>query len=242
MAIGVPYEDIDISGTVGNAGAVSVIYGSYGGFSVPHGGLRATVPLGGIGRDDQLWTQDSPDIDDYAELSDSFGLKLATGDFNKDGYSDLVTRVGFEKVGTAWDAGAVNVIYGSQEGLKATASTVGNIITGRTDQFWTQDSPDIEEQAEPADFFGESLATGDFNKDGISDLAIGVMEENIGTVEGAGAVSVIYGSIGIFINSGGLSPTVPLGGSGRADQIWTQNSTDIEDEVEAGDFFGGSVA
>jgi FG-GAP repeat len=242
LAIGVAYEDVFTAGSIGDAGAVNVIYGSFGGFSIPHGGLRATVPLGGIGRDDQIWTQDSTDIDDNAEIDDSFGMKLATGDFNKDGFSDLAIAVGFERVGTVYAAGGVNVIYGSQEGLKATASTVGNVISGRTDQFWTQDSPNIEEQPEPADFFGTSLATGDFNKDGISDLAIGVLEEDVGTILGAGAVSVIYGSIGTTILSAGLSATVPTGGLGRADQIWTQNSTDIEDDVETFDFFGDSVA
>jgi hypothetical protein len=49
---------------------------------------------------------------------------------------------------------------------------------------------------------------------------------------------VIYGSIGITINSGGLSATVPLGGNGRADQIWSQNSPGIEDDAEASDNFG----
>jgi hypothetical protein len=244
LAIGAAFEDIDITGPVYNAGAVNVIYGSYGGFSVPHGGLRATVPLGGIGRADQLWTQDSPDINDEAEVGDTFGMALATGDFNKDGYSDLAITVGREVVGGFDFAGAVNVIYGSRDGLKATALTLGDITTGRTDQFWTQDNPNIEEQAEYSDFFGSSLATGDFNKDGYSDLAIGVLEENIGPISviGSGAVSVIYGSVGITVNSGGLSATVPLGGIGRADQLWMQNSTDIEDDSEEGDQFGYAVA
>jgi hypothetical protein len=82
----------------------------------------------------------------------------------------------------------------------------------------------------------------DFNGDGFSDLAIGVPIEDVGTVGDAGAVNVIYGSLGISINSGGLSATVPLGGFGRTDQIWTQDSPNIEDAGETDDRFGSSLA
>jgi hypothetical protein len=53
----------------------------------------------------------------------------------------------------------------------------------------------------------------------------------------SGAVNVIYGSLGLNINSGGLSTPVPFGGLGRADQLWTQNSPNIEDNVESYDKF-----
>ena len=54
-------------------------------------------------------------------------------------------------------------------------------------------------------------------------------------------MNVIYGSLGLAINSGGLSATVPLGGFGRADQIWTQDSPEIQDAGEADDRFGSSL-
>ena len=41
---------------------------------------------------------------------------------------------------------------------------------------------------------GNSNAAGDFNGDGSKDLAIGVPNESIGAIAGAGAVNVIYGS------------------------------------------------
>jgi hypothetical protein len=53
---------------------------------------------------------------------------------------------------------------------------------------------------------------------------------------------VIYGSKGVSIGSGGLSATVPIGGIGRADQIWTQDSPNIQDRAEAWDTFGFSLS
>jgi len=136
------------------------------------------------------------------------------------------------------DSGAVNVIYGSSGGLSTTALSLGN---GRADQIWTQDSPNVEDNAESIDLFGSPLRTGDFNKDGLSDLAIGSALEDEGTIGNSGAVNIIYGSQGLVFGSGGLSPTVPLGGIGRDDQIWTQNSAGIEDDAQATDKFGNSL-
>src|SRR4051812_27038323 len=42
---------------------------------------------------------------------------------------------------------------------------------------------------------GGGIAKGDFNGDGFGDLAIGVPQEDIGTIKNAGAVNVIYGSV-----------------------------------------------
>src|SRR5919204_3240556 len=70
LAIGIRFEDV---GTVTDAGAVSVLYGSVA-------GLQSTSP------NDQLWTQDSPGVKDNAEVGDLFGTALATGDFNADGF------------------------------------------------------------------------------------------------------------------------------------------------------------
>ena len=64
LAIGVILENV---GTVRDAGAVNVLYGSAA-------GLQATSP------DDQFWNQDSPGVKDTAEGGDQFGYSLGTGD------------------------------------------------------------------------------------------------------------------------------------------------------------------
>jgi hypothetical protein len=54
------------------------------------------------------------------------------------------------------------VLYGSAVGLQATSPD---------DQFWHQDSPDVLDRAQDFDFFGFSLGAGDFNPDGLANLA-----------------------------------------------------------------------
>jgi FG-GAP repeat protein len=74
-----------------------------------------------------------------------------------------------------------------------------------------------------------SEVTADFNGDGFEDKAVGVPYEHIGSIVYAGLVHVIYGS-----SPAGLSPTAVL-----PDQLWTQDSSGIEDFSEADDNFGG---
>ncbi len=150
---------------IGGGGAVNVIYGG------PSGGLAAPG--------NRTWNQNSVSIAGQAGAGDNFGQALAAGHFNNDGFEDLAIGVPGENT----DVGAVNVIYGGPGGLAAP----GN-------QFWHQDSFGIAEQREQGDNFGSALAAGNFNRDGFEDLAIGVPVEDIGGIENAGAVNVLYGA------------------------------------------------
>jgi hypothetical protein len=189
LAIGVLGEDVP-SG-VDNAGAVHVLYGSAG------IGLSTLF--------DQFWHQGHPGVPDEPEPSDWFGAALASGDFNADGYHDLAIGVPGEDLAID-DAGAVNVIYGSSSGLSF----------GIGSQAWHQDAAGVEDAAQPFDYFGRALASGDFNGDGRDDLAVGTPAEALYGVDGlidyAGAMNVIHGSsIGLNTSKG----SVP-------DQFWTQ--------------------
>jgi hypothetical protein len=199
LAVGVPWESI---GSVPYAGGVNVLYGS-----------AARLSADG----DQLWHQDKPGIEGTAEVGDYFGLSLAAGDFDGDGYADLAVGVPFEPIGSVDNAGCVNVLYGSDAGLSAD----GN-------QFWDQDQPGIEDTAQAGDLFGYALAAGDFDGDGYADLAVGVPDEAIGSVTSAGGVNVLYGS------SAGLSAD--------GNQFWDQDQPGIEGAPEAGDHFGETLA
>ena len=199
LAIGVQREDV---GGEENAGAVNVIYG----------GLAGLEAAGSQG-----WHQDSDGIAGEAEEFDFFGRALAAGDFNNDGSADLAIGVPSEDLGGNRSAGAVNVIYGGPAGLEA----AGN-------QIWHQDSDGIAGGAEDADLFGDALAAGDFNNDGVEDLAIGVPLEVIGGNRGAGAVNVIYGG--------------PAGLAATGNQIWHQDSEGIFEIGEMDDNFGRALA
>ena len=122
-----------------------------------------------------------------------------------------------EDVGAVADAGAVNVIYGSATGL----TSAGN-------QLWTQNTAGIYDSVEAGDRFGSALASGDLDGDAFAELAVGVPDESVGAVAGAGVVHVIPGG------ATGLTST--------GSQYWNQNSGGISDSVETGDAFGASLA
>ena len=197
VAIGVPGEAI---GTISNAGVVSVIYGS----------------VSGLSTDNDLWHQDSADIPGAAEAGDKFGSALAFGDFDGDGYSDLAVGSANEAIGTKSNAGSVTIIRGGPSGLRSAGA-----------RSLHQNTAGVKGVAETGDLFGASLATGDFNKDGFADLAVGVPGENLGSTSDAGMVAVFYGS--------------PSGLSGTHNDSWHQNSAGIKGTAEATDEFGASL-
>jgi hypothetical protein len=207
LAAGAPRENV---GAITDAGAAAIVYGSAD-------GLQADSPA------DQGWTQNSSSVQDAAESGDEFGYAVASGDFDADGYDDLVIGVHFEDMG-ARDTGTTHVLYGSGAGVQAVAPN---------DQRWTQGRDSVEDVAEANDRFGHSLAGGDFNGDGFADLVVGVPFEDVGSdprVSNAGAVNALYGS------ADGLQATSP------DDQYWNQDTSGVIGLAESPDQLGYSVA
>ncbi|HEY3498425.1 MAG TPA: FG-GAP repeat protein, partial [Polyangiaceae bacterium] len=151
-----------------------------------------------------------------------FGRALAAGDFDDDGCDDVAIGAPGALVG-----GAVIIAYGGSGGIDPSVS-----------EAWDQDSPAVNDVAEAADFFGGTLTAADFDGDGYDDIAIGVPSEDVGTIESAGLVNVLYGSAS--------------GITSDADQVFHLNSTLIDgtaDEfenfaysLESGDFDGDGFA
>lgn len=200
LAVGVPGENVN--GTI-NAGAVHVFYSS--------GLLSAS--------DDEIWHQATGSIQSLPEEDDWFGQTLAAGDFDGDGCDDLAVGVPFEDWNVA-DAGIVQVLYGSPDGL----TDVGNDL-------WRQGAGGLQETEEIYDRFGEVLTAGDFNADGRDDLAIGVPHEDFEdpspTRGGVGVVHVLYGTVG--------------GLSSDDEDLWYQDHTYMEDESEDNDYFSWAL-
>jgi len=207
LAIGAPRETsptIDDSGA--DAGAVTVLYGSANGVKTSGWDYFHQGKLVGT-----------------LEAGDGFGFSLTSGNFNNDKYSDLVIGAPFENLeytnSTVENAGIVHVIRGSFDGLTLTGNTM-----------WHQNTASIKGASQADDYFGYSVASGDFNKDGFDDLAVGAPFEDIGSTKiDAGAVNVILGS-----NNGGLTTV--------GNQIWYQNVSKVEGFSESFDRFGEAVA
>ncbi len=140
-----------------------------------------------------------------------FGAALAIGDFNDDGLADIV-------VGAPGRDGGGEVYL-----LPGVRNPFLPVLNAR--QFEQGDGT-IPGTNEIGDRIGSAFAVGDFDGDGVDDLAIGDPGEN----HGAGAVFVLRGSATASL----------LTATGR--QTWTQGSDGVPGGAEPGDGFGSALA
>jgi hypothetical protein len=104
----------------------------------------------------QVFSQNTAGVPGGAEASDHFGYSLASADFDHDGYADLAVGVPDEDTTNGANAGTIDFLWGSPSGLSAAQA-------GAADEF---DTPGAAHR------WGESLAVGDIEHDGWSELFI----------------------------------------------------------------------
>lgn len=179
LAVGVP-GDVQTDGANRTGGGINVIYGKQ----------QTSLNLGGLSLSgNENFHQDSDGITGLSEDGDRFGFSLASGNFNGDNYDDLAIGVPYERVNDVNNAGAVVIMYGSSSGLRAN----GNHSIH-------QGTSGVNGSLEPSDLFGHTLAAGDFNNDGVDDLAVGIPYEDVLDVTDAGGVALFFGVDGGRLN------------------------------------------
>jgi hypothetical protein len=153
-----------------------------------------------------------------------FGRSLAAGDFDGDGHDDLAIGVPQYAQNETTGAGLIAIAYSRTDlGLYPIHSQHEIVITGAATQpfsttgfyrtpgrreTWRQGFDGLLDAAEVDDHFGALLAAGDFDGNGVADLAVGVPGEG-----SYGATAVLYGYP--------PAPGTPLAGlASHGNQLW----------------------
>lgn len=129
---------------------------------------------------------------ELGKAGDGMGYVLASGDFNGDGFGDVVAST--RHVGGCAVAvpnslciennGQILIHYG------------GASVSGVRREQIHQDTPGVPGVNRNDDDFGAALAVGDFDGNGFDDLAVGIPGKDLQSQEAAGSVVVLFGGSG----------------------------------------------
>lgn len=187
-------------------------------------GLLVTLPgsVGGLtGTGSRAFRQGFGGMAESSDDGDMLGASLAVGRFNGDSFPDLAVGVPGESLSNGSfeidGAGAVHVLFGSFDGLTATDS-----------QFWSANSAGVVDEPEVGDEFGFSLAAGDFDANGVDELAVGVAFEQGFRGPEEGDVVVL--------------PGTPTGLTGTGSASWNLEVPGILGDMNPGDHLGWCLA
>lgn len=142
--------------------------------------------------------QGSTGVTDTPEAADHFGRVVVPFDANRDGCADLAVGVPFEDLqnpSTIGDAGIVQLIYGSPQGLGRGPAGL-TIAQGAVLPYGRGTVPDVPESS---DYFGNSVAAG-VTAAGESYLVIGAPGEDLSAGYDAGTVHYLRGAVNVKLD------------------------------------------
>jgi hypothetical protein len=176
-------------------------------------------------------------------MSAGMRTAYAIGDFDGNGVNDLAIGIPYATVANQRAAGKVVVIYGDASGLLTPGRPTPSTIT------YSSGAP-LGPRRIPGfnlsgDLTGFSLAAGDFNRDGIDDLAVGAPGADVLDIHDAnqirlrdvGAVFVGHG-----VRNAGLDFREPVFVYWQGDANTMSGRFNLPGEAEDGDLVGFSLA
>ncbi len=184
------YDDVVIGAAANATGYISIVYGS---------STLATAAT--------LSTSNSVIISGNGS-TDFFGVALATGDVNGDGYDDIAVSATGDTAAGAANSGAVYLIYGQASnltsGLVSNNTAAAKFLSGSG--FMT----------------GASVSMGNINGDAYTDLLIGSSNE----ASTGGSVSIVYGQSTAFSGSANFLTSLPkFTGEANGNSFGTSSAT-----------------
>jgi hypothetical protein len=159
-------------------------------------------------------------LGELPEPGDRLGWSLAAGDFDGDLYQDLAIGNPNEDLGDSnekLDVGSIAVAFGSSAGFD-----LSRTLGFRQGSLYGSNAFDAE-----GDLFGWALAAGDFDGDGLWDLAVGHPGDDI-SAGNAGAVSVLMGGFG--------------SGLGTRNRLLGPGARGVPGSIQSNQDFGGVLA
>jgi hypothetical protein len=220
-----------VAGDWNGDGASDLAIGVPGDFESQPGAVEVIFGVKGYGLHGErnfLFSQNSAGVLDDDERMDHFGTHLGGGDFDRDGFDELLVGVWSEDDSRRLDTGAMHLFPGS---------AAGPVLAG--DRLFTQAGLGLLEGPEQDDRFGGPFAAGDLDGDGTLDLAVSAPEEDLFGFKNAGAVHLLFGMPG---GSFDLARSVALHQANEGPEPRIRANEEFGDALSLGDFDGDGRA